>query len=275
MPTRFAFLWTISLFLSTSAQAQPQEVRTLWDHNGSVMYLIANGSSREFYYQKPRAGMLEAGAHPDALLFKGQINDGQISGTAYIFNAQCGQVPFEVKGPILDNGGRIMLTGQAPHVGRNCRAYGNYTSTLEFRLLKTAEIAQPQAPPAEQPSSGAAELGLSTNSSAQATRTAQTPTSEESKSNIAEPHLRGNTSSQTPPTAQTPTFAEPKPESKSSAGELKEVTGPSVQPSPTTQVTAAQDFWGPKRLAPVIIAMNVVFPLLSVLSLIVMLKSSG
>jgi hypothetical protein len=89
------------------------------------MYLIANGSSREFYYQKPRAGMLEAGAHPDALLFKGQINDGQISGTAYIFNAQCGQVPFEVKGPILDNGGRIMLTGQAPHVGRNCQAYGN------------------------------------------------------------------------------------------------------------------------------------------------------
>jgi hypothetical protein len=251
------------------------------------MYLIANGSSREFYYQKPRAGMLEAGAHPDALLFKGQINDGQISGTAYIFNAQCGQVPFEVKGPILDNGGRIMLTGQAPHVGRNCQAYGNYTSTLEFRLLKTAEIAQPQAPPAtvqtptveqpipEQPSSGAAELGLSINSSAQATRTAQTPTSEESKTNIAEPHLPGNTSSQTPPTAQTPTFAEPKAESKSSAGELKEATSPSVQPSPTTQVTAAQDFGGPKRLAPVIIAMNVVFPLLSILSLIVMLKSSG
>jgi hypothetical protein len=187
MPTRFAFLWAISLFLSTSAQAQPQEVRTLWDHNGSVMYLIANGSSREFYYQKPRAGMLEAGAHPDALLFKGQINDGQISGTAYIFNAQCGQVPFEVKGPILDNGGRIMLTGQAPHVGRNCQAYGNYTSTLEFRLLKTAEIAQPQTPPAEQPSSGVAELGLSTNSSAQETRTAQTPTSEESNPTLRSP----------------------------------------------------------------------------------------
>ena len=33
---------------------------TLWDHNGSVMYLVENGASREFYYQKPRAGMLEA-----------------------------------------------------------------------------------------------------------------------------------------------------------------------------------------------------------------------
>jgi hypothetical protein len=69
------------------------------------MYLIENGPSREFYYQKPRAGMLEAGARPDSLLFRGEINDGQFSGTAYIFNAQCGQVAYEVKGPILDNGG--------------------------------------------------------------------------------------------------------------------------------------------------------------------------
>jgi hypothetical protein len=27
---------------------------------------------------------LEAGAHPDDVLFKGEVNDGQISGTAYI-----------------------------------------------------------------------------------------------------------------------------------------------------------------------------------------------
>jgi len=79
------------------------------------MYLIAIGSSRELHYQKPRPGMLEAGAHPDDVLFKGEINDGQISGTAYIFNAQCGQVPFHVKGPILDNGGRIVLTPGSAH----------------------------------------------------------------------------------------------------------------------------------------------------------------
>jgi hypothetical protein len=63
------------------------------------MYLIANGSSRDFYYQKPRAGMLEAGAHPDALLFKGQINDGQISGTAYIFNAAAGKFRSKSRDP--------------------------------------------------------------------------------------------------------------------------------------------------------------------------------
>ena len=84
----------------TSAQTQTQTEspgRTLWDHNGSIVYLIANGSSREFYYQKPRPGMLDVGARPGSLLFRGQLN-GQISGTAYFFNLHCGPIPFEVKG---------------------------------------------------------------------------------------------------------------------------------------------------------------------------------
>jgi hypothetical protein len=36
-----------------SAQAQTQIASpdpTIWDHNGSVMYLVAKGQSREFYY---------------------------------------------------------------------------------------------------------------------------------------------------------------------------------------------------------------------------------
>jgi hypothetical protein len=89
----------------TSAQAQTQTVSsepTIWDHNGSVMYLVAHGQSREFYYQKPRAGMLEVGARPGSLLFRGEIDNGQYTGTAYIFNPHCGQIPFQVKGPILD-----------------------------------------------------------------------------------------------------------------------------------------------------------------------------
>jgi hypothetical protein len=143
----------------TSALAEGQTASpesTFWDHNGSVMYLIANGSSREIYYQKPRAGMLEAGAHSGSLLFRGEIDNGEYSGTAYIFNPHCGQMPFQVKGPASDNDERIMLTGQAPRVGRNCRAYESYTSNLEFRRLKPDEVAQYQeqsttatAPPAE------------------------------------------------------------------------------------------------------------------------------
>ncbi|HEV2716696.1 MAG TPA: hypothetical protein VGU64_15650 [Terriglobales bacterium] len=128
-----------------SAQAQTQTEtpgRTVWDHNGSVMYLVANGSSREFYYQKPRPGMLDAGARPGSLLFRGQVHGGQYSGTAYFFNPHCGSIPFEVKGPILEDEERIVLTGQAPRVGQNCRTYGSYTSSLEFRRSKSDEANQ-------------------------------------------------------------------------------------------------------------------------------------
>jgi hypothetical protein len=130
-----------------SAQAETQTSSsepTTWDHNGSVVYLVANGRSREFHYQKPRAGMLEVGVRPGSLLFSGQIDNGQYSGTAYIFNPHCGQIPFQVKGPVLDNDERILLTGQAPRVGRHCRAYESSTSNLEFRRLKPNEGAQSQ-----------------------------------------------------------------------------------------------------------------------------------
>jgi len=132
---------------AASAQAQPQTASpkpTIWDHNGSVMYLVANDQSREFHYQKPRAGMLEVGVRPGSLLFSGDIDDGQYSGTAYIFNPRCGQIPFQVKGPILDNDERILLTGQAPRVGRNCHVHESYTSNLEFRRLKPNEATQSQ-----------------------------------------------------------------------------------------------------------------------------------
>jgi hypothetical protein len=130
----------------TSAHAQTQagsDEPTIWDHNGSVMYLVAKGSAREFYYQKPRAGMLDAGVRPGSLLFRGQVNSGQYLGTAYIFNFHCGPIPFEVKGPVLDDE-HIVLTGQAPRVGRECRATGFHSSSLEFKRLKQNEVAQSQ-----------------------------------------------------------------------------------------------------------------------------------
>jgi hypothetical protein len=137
----------------TSARAQTQTAppeRTIWDHNGSVMYLVANGSSRDVYYQKPRQGMLDAGARPGSLLFRGEVDNGQYLGMAYIFNLHCGPIPFEVKGPVLDDNERIVLTGQAPRVDRNCRTYGSYTSNLEFRRLDSNEAAQSQEPLAAQ-----------------------------------------------------------------------------------------------------------------------------
>jgi hypothetical protein len=165
-----------------SAQAQTQTASvepTIWDHNGSVVYLVANGQSREFHYQKPRAGMLEVGARPGSLLFRGEIDNGQYSGTAYIFSPHCGQIPFQVKGPILDDDERITLTGQAPRLGRNCRAYDSSTSNLEFRRLKPNDGAQSQeqftavkAPRVEEPKS---EVPSTAGSELASTPTAQPP----------------------------------------------------------------------------------------------------
>jgi len=248
MSKLFVFVCAIPLILSANALAQPQDEplpeRTLWDHNGSIMYLVANASSREFYYRKPRPGMLEAGAHPDDLLFKGQMNDGQISGIAYIFNAQCGRVPFHVKGPVLDNGGKIVLTGQAPRVGRNCQTTGEYTSTLEFKLLKTSEVAQPLG---DGSGVGSPTFGV----------------------------LPGNKpSAQTPPTAPPPRIEQPKSEAEK-PNDTKTAAAPLPQPSQgSMHPTATQGFMN-KSLAPVIIALNVALPLLSILFLVVMLKSTA
>jgi hypothetical protein len=83
---------------------------------------------------------------PALYLFRGRIDNGQYSGTAYIFNPHCGQIPFQVTGSVLDSDELIMLTGQAPQVGRNCRTYRFYTDNLEFRRLKPTEAAQSQEP---------------------------------------------------------------------------------------------------------------------------------
>jgi len=281
----FSLLCAIPLLLGTGARAQPpEEGRTLWDHNGSIMYLVANESSREFYYQKPRPGMLEAGAHPDALLFKGQINDGQISGVAYIFNAQCGQVPFHVKGTALDNGSKIVLTGQAPHVGRNCQTTGEYTSTLEFKLLKTSEVTQPphamaQTPSVEEPTreplpSDAPESELSNDRSAQPTRTRQTPWIEDPgpkapSSGAVAPSLPGNSLA-----VQLPSNQELRSEA-AIPGKTKTAGAPSAEYSPATSAPVAQGFMNKDRLASLIIGLNVALPLFSIFSLVMMLKSSA
>jgi hypothetical protein len=126
--------------------------------------------------------MLEAGAQPGTLLFRGQIDNGQFSGTAYLFNARCGKVPFQVKGPILDNDERVVLTGEAPRIGRSCRTYGYFTSNLEFRLLKPSEVAQSQQPSV----------------------TTQTLRVEDSKPQVDEPRLLSTPAAQSSVTNETP-----------------------------------------------------------------------
>ena len=150
MPKRFGLCCAL-LALSTSALAQSKgpaarPESTLWDHNGSVVYLLALGAAREFHYKEPRAGMVEAGARPGALLFRGTVANGQFAGTAFIFDRRCGQLPYSVSGPILDHDERVVLTGEAPLVGAKCRVQGHFTEVLEFRLQNANKTARALAP---------------------------------------------------------------------------------------------------------------------------------
>jgi hypothetical protein len=137
-------VWTTGAATATWADSEP----TLWSHNGSVLYLIAKGTSREFRYEEPRPGMLQGCAHRGALLFRGQSINHQYSGTAYIFSCRCGRQAYQVSGPILDGYERVLMTGRAPQVGPDCNITGYFDDTLEFRLIKQ----NPQPEPAVSPS---------------------------------------------------------------------------------------------------------------------------
>jgi hypothetical protein len=117
------------------------DANSLWDHNGSTVYLVADGNLREFYYNQPRPGMLQAGARPGSLLFSGRSVNGRYVGTAYIFNRQCGQMSYRVSGPILDNDERVVLKGQASRFDSDCNILDSYTDTLEFSLLQSGKRA--------------------------------------------------------------------------------------------------------------------------------------
>jgi hypothetical protein len=144
MLLRLSWPCALMLVASTSALAQTAgasgaDEPSLWNHNGSVVSLTAQGSAREFYYKEPRPGMVQAGARPGALLFRGQAQNDRYAGTAYLYAPGCGQFPYPVSGHALE--GRIVLVGEAPIVGEKCRVRSHREDTLQFTALDTGRQA--------------------------------------------------------------------------------------------------------------------------------------
>ena len=120
---------------------------SLWDHNGSVMRLVANGDNRQFFYQSPRQGMINEGVTTGTLLFEGVRNGDTYSGTAFVFRRQCGSFPFEVRGTVAGDERTVTLVGSAPRIGADCRVTGHVSDTLVFRLAApdaAGPVGQPQ-----------------------------------------------------------------------------------------------------------------------------------
>jgi uncharacterized protein len=110
---------------------------SLWVLNNSTMTLVANGSSRSFFYETPSPEAADEGAKTGSLSFEGQIINGQYVGIAYAFDSRCGQTPYKVSGPISDNYLSVVLQGLVPRFGLNCVAQAYSNESLEFKLLNS------------------------------------------------------------------------------------------------------------------------------------------
>ncbi len=86
-----------SVSYSTTASAD-----SCWNHNGSVMRLVAQGNKRWFYYENPKQVLRRAGVRRGTLLFNGRKQGNFYSGTARRFSKYCpGEaLEYNVEGPV-------------------------------------------------------------------------------------------------------------------------------------------------------------------------------
>ena len=109
-----------SAALSTTASAD-----SCWNHNGSVMRLVAQGNNRWFYYENPKQVLRRAGVRQGTLLFNGRKQGNFYSGTARRFSKYCPGEALEyyVEGPARRDQLKVTVEGQR-EVYKQCRQTG-------------------------------------------------------------------------------------------------------------------------------------------------------
>lgn len=102
-----------------------------WNHNGSVMRLVASGNKRWFYYEAPRAGLRDAGVNPGTLLFEGEKRGNTYVGWARVFSRHCPGQPLEyyVEGPVAPSQTEVTVIGTR-EVHSRCQWTGDYTTDV-------------------------------------------------------------------------------------------------------------------------------------------------
>lgn len=107
---------------------------SLWEHNGSLLRLRAEGRRRVFVYLQTRAGVP---ARPGDVLFDGERNGSAYRGTAYLFSSQCGRIGYAVAGPVAPDDRSVALRGDAPvRDRRSCGLVGYSSDQLVFRFVR-------------------------------------------------------------------------------------------------------------------------------------------
>ncbi len=93
------------------ASTQVAFADSCWDHNGSLMRLVANGNQRTFYYEEPRSSLAGVGIAPGTLLFDGTKQGSIYRGTARVFSAGCAPTTYRVEGPVSRDQLTVTLRG--------------------------------------------------------------------------------------------------------------------------------------------------------------------
>lgn len=110
---------------------------TLWSHNNSVMRLVANGRQRQFFYFKPRAGLVARGVLAGTLLFDGERVGDTYTGRSRVFTAKCGPRTYVVSGTVSPDQRRVVMHGQKPIVNLVCETERTEADELVFELLES------------------------------------------------------------------------------------------------------------------------------------------
>ena len=128
---RTAWLFSFFLIMPTVANAD-----SLWDHNGSVMRLVANGEQREFRYEKPKESLLGAGVEQGTVLFDGYRVGDKYVGRARRFSKNCpAPLRYDVSGDVVTET-KVVLKGRREVYDDNCRPTGRFKrDTLVFTYL--------------------------------------------------------------------------------------------------------------------------------------------
>ncbi|WP_295556784.1 hypothetical protein [uncultured Hyphomicrobium sp.] len=117
---------------SGSGTTEPA-IASRWMHNGSEMGLVSKGDEREFVYLKPRSS-LGSLVQPGTVLFSGRKVGDSYEGKAKVFKSGCEPTPYEVKGPVQNEGKTVVLRGVRLIPDDSCKVARQYNDTLVFQF---------------------------------------------------------------------------------------------------------------------------------------------